>query len=309
METKINQTISTAHIPVMLDEVIDALNIKKGWYLDCTFGGGGYTKAILNKNNDAHVIAIDRDKMAIENGQNLVQNTYKHRLFLEHAKFSNIQTVAAKFKEKMNNSKFAGIVMDLGVSSTQIDNSGRGFSFKKDGPLSMTMGLNNFSAFDIVNKMEEESLADLIFIYGDEPKSRAIAKAIVNARKNSEIQTTGELAKIIHKTIGTKKSRTIDNATKTFQAIRIAVNDELNELESCLKHAISLLAENGVLVTVTFHSGEDRIVKNFFKQQKLNKVFIKTALTKVNLQEIKKNVRARSAKMRTAIFSNHSKKR
>lgn len=299
--------IRQKHIPVMLQEVLTALKPQKGEvYVDATFGNGGYTKAIL-ETADCKVIALDRDP-TVKIRVNEFKNMYGDRFEFRAGQFGDF---AELVPEKIN-----GAVFDIGVSSMQLDEAERGFSFSKEGALDMRMSQDGISAKDIVNSYDEEALADLIYQYGEERKSRQIAKRIAEYRQNKKIETTTELAEIIYSVIH-KKFGEIDPATRTFQALRIAVNDELGELSRGLSGAANRLQKNGRLVVVDFHSLEDRIVKNFFKENggkrirvskyapelvqdehlfaEVSKVIMPTA------EECGKNPRARSAKLRYAI--------
>lgn len=299
--------IRQKHIPVMLQEVLTALKPQKGEvYVDATFGNGGYTKAIL-ENADCKVIALDRDP-TVKIRVNEFKNMYGDRFEFRAGQFGDFSDLVP---EKIN-----GAVFDIGVSSMQLDEAERGFSFSKEGALDMRMSQDGISAKDIVNSYDEEALADLIYQYGEERKSRQIAKRIAEYRQNKKIETTTELAEIIYSVIH-KKFGEIDPATRTFQALRIAVNDELGELSRGLSGAANRLQKNGRLVVVDFHSLEDRIVKNFFKENggkrirvskyapelvqderlfaEVSKVIMPTA------EECEINPRARSAKLRYAI--------
>ena len=291
----------------MLQEVLTALKPQKGEvYVDATFGNGGYTKAIL-ENADCKVIALDRDP-TVKIRVNEFKNMYGDRFEFRAGQFGDFADLVP---EKIN-----GAVFDIGVSSMQLDEAERGFSFSKEGALDMRMSQDGISAKDIVNSYDEEALADLIYQYGEERKSRQIAKRIAEYRQNKKIETTTELAEIIYSVIH-KKFGEIDPATRTFQALRIAVNDELGELSRGLSGAANRLQKNGRLVVVDFHSLEDRIVKNFFKENggkrirvskyapelvqderlfaEVSKVIMPTA------EECEINPRARSAKLRYAI--------
>lgn len=299
--------IRQKHIPVMLQEVLTALKPQKGEvYVDATFGNGGYTRAIL-ETADCKVIALDRDPI-VKIRVNEFKNMYGDRFEFRAGQFGDFADLVP---EKIN-----GAVFDIGVSSMQLDEAERGFSFSKEGALDMRMSQDGISAKDIVNSYDEEALADLIYQYGEERKSRQIAKRIAEYRQNKKIETTTELAEIIYSVIH-KKFGEIDPATRTFQALRIAVNDELGELSRGLSGAANRLQKNGRLVVVDFHSLEDRIVKNFFKENggkrirvskyapelvqdehlfaEVSKVIMPTA------EECGKNPRARSAKLRYAI--------
>lgn len=295
------------HIPVMLQEVLAALKPQKGEvYVDATFGNGGYTRAILEAAN-CKVIALDRDP-TVKIRANEMKNMYGERFEFRSGQFGDFADLVP---EKIN-----GAVFDIGVSSMQLDEAERGFSFSKEGALDMRMSQSGVSAKDIVNTYGEEELADLIYQYGEERKSRQIAKQIAEYRRAKEIETTTELAEIIYKVIH-KKFGEIDPATRTFQALRIAVNDELGELSRGLNGAASRLLKGGRLVVVDFHSLEDRIVKMFFKENGGRKVRVSkyapelvqeehlfAAVSKVIMPtagECEQNPRARSAKLRYAI--------
>lgn len=250
------------HIPVLLNEVAAYLITKKdGVYVDGTFGAGGYTKEILKRAPSGKVFAIDKDPSALENGS-FFEPQMRSRLSLNQGSFAQMKEILAS----SGITQVDGIVLDLGVSSMQIDRAERGFSFKKDGPLDMRMSQEGMSAADVVNSMGEEELADIIYLYGEERFSRRVAKAIVDARRQEAITRTGQLAEIVRGALGRKcGTEKIDPATRTFQALRIYVNHELEDLEAVLKDAPSLLAPGGRFVVVTFHSLEDRIVKNSFR--------------------------------------------
>lgn len=244
------------HFPVMLKEVLAAMNPQNGeTYVDATFGNGGYTEALLEA-ADCKVIALDRDPNVKARADEL-KAKYGSRFEFRAGQFSHFSELVA---EPIN-----GTVFDIGVSSMQLDNGERGFSFSKNAPLDMRMSCSGTSAADLVNSLSEKDLADLIYKYGEERKSRQIAAKIVEARKSAPITTTKQLAEIIYGVIH-KTPNGIDPATRTFQALRIAVNNELEELEEGLKGATFRLAPEGRLVIVTFHSLEDRIVKAFFKE-------------------------------------------
>ena len=248
-----------SHTSVLLDEVVSGLSVvPRGVYVDCTFGAGGYSRAILSSAPDTKVLAIDRDQHSIEFAIAL-QKEYKDRLFMVQDKFSNLSDIV----ERSEFRDISGIVCDLGVSSMQLDNAKRGFSFSKEGELSMQMGSDSLTARDVVNSYSEEDIANIIYDYGEERASRRIAKAIVAARKLKPIETTVELADIVCKVVSSKK---IHPATRTFQAIRIYVNDELGELEKMLQSSLDLLSSGGRICMVSFHSLEDRIIKQFFNR-------------------------------------------
>ena len=246
------------HIPVLLNEVIEALHIREGGlYLDGTFGAGGYAQAILAVPG-TRVLALDRDPDAIAAGQELVAR-YEGRLMLEHAQFSTCVDVAAR----LGLSAFDGATFDIGVSSMQLDEAARGFSFRFEGPLDMRMSQQGRSAADIINQASAEESADILFHYGEERASRRIARAIVHDREAKPYTTTRELAELIGRIIPARP-QDIHPATRSFQGLRIAVNDELGELVKALAGAEQILAQDGRLAIVSFHSLEDRIVKQFF---------------------------------------------
>jgi 16S rRNA (cytosine1402-N4)-methyltransferase len=243
----------------MLAEVLDALSLRDGGlYVDGTFGAGGYTRAILD-GADTRVIAIDRDPAAVAAGQALVRR-YVGRLTLLEGRFSDMEALIGKAGAAAAD----GVVLDIGVSSMQLDEAERGFSFLRDGPLDMRMSGSGPSAADAVNSLPQETLANIIYIFGEEPKSRAIARAIVAARAEAPITTTLGLVRAIERATGRPRPQDrIHPATRTFQALRIHVNGELDELVEALHAAERILRPGGRLVVVTFHSLEDRIVKRF----------------------------------------------
>jgi 16S rRNA (cytosine1402-N4)-methyltransferase len=256
-------TGTTAHIPVLLEDVVAALAPKDGdRHVDGTFGAGGYTLALLGA-ADCMVIAIDRDPSAVQTGQALA-DTYKGRLTVIHGRFGEMDDLLrARGIETVN-----GVALDLGVSSMQLDQADRGFSFRFDGPLDMRMETQGPSAADLVNGAPEAELADIIYRYGEERHSRRVAKAIVLRRADTPFTRTLDLAGTVRAAIpGRPKKDGIDPATRTFQALRIAVNDELGEIGRGLEAAEAILAPGGRLAVVSFHSLEDRIVKSFLRDR------------------------------------------
>jgi len=245
------------HVPVLLDEVLAALQPCPGMVIvDATFGAGGYTAALLEAGATVH--AFDRDPDAIAAGAALVARS-AGRLALHAARFSAMQAELAAAGVR----QVDAVVMDIGVSSMQLDQGERGFAFMHDGPLDMRMSQAGESAADFLNTAEEEDIAGVLYRYGEERQSRRVARAIVAARP---LATTGELARVVRRALGHKPHDKKDPATRTFQAVRIHVNDELGELEAGLAAAEALLAPGGVLAVVTFHSLEDRIVKHFLRE-------------------------------------------
>ena len=246
------------HIPVLLDEVIAALDPQPGdVVIDATFGAGGYTRALLERGATVH--AFDRDPDAIAAGEAWPETKVDPpRLVLHPHRFSEM----AEVMTAAGVARVDGIVMDIGVSSMQLDQAHRGFAFSSDGPLDMRMSQDGESAADFLNTADEKSIADVLYLYGEERQSRRVARAIVAARP---LETTGELARIVRKALGYKPHDKKDPATRTFQAVRIHINGELDELSHGLSAAERLLCEGGRLAVVSFHSLEDRIVKRFLR--------------------------------------------
>jgi 16S rRNA (cytosine1402-N4)-methyltransferase len=298
------------HIPVLGRQAVEMLNPHAGGiYLDATFGAGGYSRAILNIAG-TRVIGIDRDRSAIAGGFDLVDKS-DGRLTLVEDRFSNLAEVCAG--QGVN--AIDGVVMDVGVSSMQLDQAERGFSFRLGGPLDMRMGHDGPTAADVIAKASEADLANIIYIFGEERHSRAVARAIVAARKEAPVTTTRALADIVSKVVRSKPGE-IHPATRTFQGLRIFVNQELDELHLALAAAERVLKPGGRLVVVSFHSLEDRIVKNFLGErgkagggsrhlpELAHAAPSFVILTKRPIvaddEEISANPRARSAKLRAA---------
>ncbi|HZL41191.1 MAG TPA: 16S rRNA (cytosine(1402)-N(4))-methyltransferase RsmH [Pseudolabrys sp.] len=298
------------HIPVLGRPALDFLKVHDGGtYIDATFGAGGYSAAILAAAN-CKVIGIDRDPSALAIGQPLVEAA-SGRLTLVEDRFSNLDAVARGAGVEAVD----GVVLDLGVSSMQLDTAERGFSFRLDGPLDMRMGGDGPSAADVVNAAGERDLANIIFLLGEERHSRAVARAIVKARSAAPIRTTATLAEIVASVVRSRPGD-IHPATRTFQALRIFVNDELGELVAGLQAAERILKAQGRLVVVSFHSLEDRIVKSFLSRRGETRAGSRhapeterpaptfRALTKrpvtADAVELAHNPRARSAKLRAA---------
>jgi 16S rRNA (cytosine1402-N4)-methyltransferase len=252
------------HVPVMLAEVLQTLAPQHGErHLDATFGGGGYAQAMLAR-AECTVWAIDRDPAAIARGADLCAR-FPGRLHLIEGRFGDM----LRLLNEAGINRLDGIVLDLGVSSFQLDDFSRGFSFRQDGPLDMRMGARGETASDLVNALPEDELADILYRFGEERRSRQIARAIVAARRLAPIETTSRLAAIIRTVVPPDRGasgRTVDPATRSFQALRIRVNDELGEIERALVQAAALLGPGGRLVVVSFHSLEDRIVKRFMTE-------------------------------------------
>jgi 16S rRNA (cytosine1402-N4)-methyltransferase len=299
------------HIPVLLDEVLAALDPQPGdVVVDATFGAGGYTRAILERGATVH--AFDRDPDAIEAGARFPETGESPpRLVLHQRRFSEMVAALAQ----AGVARVDGVAMDIGVSSMQLDQAGRGFAFSADGPLDMRMSREGESAADFLNQSREEDIADVLWRYGEERQSRRVARAIVAARP---LSTTGDLARVVRKALGYRSGAPKDPATRTFQAVRIHVNAELDELEAGLRAAEALLREGGRLAVVTFHSLEDRIVKRFLREAAATnqgtsrhlpaaKAGPPPAFARVSRpihasdSEIARNPRARSATLRSAV--------
>ena len=312
-----NATMSlekTQHYPVMLNQVLSIISPQHGGtFIDCTFGGGGYSKAILKYPN-TKVLAIDRDSI-VKQYADVLKKKFPGRFNFFQDKFSNID----KIIQANENPK--SIIFDLGLSSFQLSDDKRGFSFKSKNSLNMQMGLNKYTAYDVVNFLDKECLANIIKIFGEEKDNRKIAQRIIKRRNVKPIKTSEELASIVNEVKKNYNNYKKNTATKTFQAIRIFVNQELTELIIGLILASQLLSDGGVLVVVSFHSLEDKIVKNFFnlyselnknpsrylpfkkKKDGLFKLLSKKPIVP-NKKEINENIRSRSAKLRYAVRNN-----
>jgi 16S rRNA (cytosine1402-N4)-methyltransferase len=296
------------HAPVLLEEVVAGLAVQPGTtFVDGTFGAGGYSKALLGA-GAGRVIAFDRDPTAIEEGASLVPDS---RLMLVHERFGRMDRALAE----RGLSPVDGVALDIGVSSMQLDRAERGFSFSKDGPLDMRMSQAGQSAAEFLNSADEAEIARVLKDYGEEPRARTVARAIAAARP---LTRTAELAAVVRKALGYRQGQKSDPATRTFQAIRIHLNAELDELEQGLRAAERVLRPGGRLAVVTFHSLEDRIVKRFLKtrsgalpagsrhrpavQQGPAPTFEKVAKpVSPSERELARNPRARSARLRTAV--------
>lgn len=313
--TEVRTYPSQLHIPVLLEEVLAELRPTAGeTFIDGTFGAGGYTRAILEA-ADCRVIAIERDPASFAAGQALIEE-FGGRLTLVPTTFSEMEQAA----HDAGHASVDGVVLDIGVSSMQLDDPERGFSFLRDGPLDMRMSQAGPTAADIVNSAREEDLADILYEYGEERRSRAIARAIVKARSEARITTTKALSDIVERVLGRARGDEKHSATRTFQALRIHVNDELGELRGALEAAERLLKPGGRLLVVTFHSLEDRIVKHFL-QERSGKVdggsryqpgpvvplkapsfrIVNTRGLTPNKRETDANPRARSARLRVGL--------
>lgn len=282
------------HTPVLLTEAVEYLQPKAGKkYVDATLGGGGHARELIRQ--EASVLGIDQDQDAIDYNT----QTATDGLVLVKANFSQLRQVVQE-KEFFPSD---GILFDLGVSSHQLDDVSRGFSFKAQAPLDMRMDQKNLSvtAADLIAALGAKELAKLFSLYGDEPKARQIASAVVEQRRRSAIVTTSDLATLVEKVYRHQRGK-LHPATKVFQALRIAVNDEINNLKQAMNQAVSVLGPGGRMVVISFHEGEDRVVKHFFKDQQ-EAAALKIITNKPiipSIEECRNNQRARSAKMRVA---------
>jgi len=313
----IKSSFNLVHKPVLLNESINLLTNKKNTiFIDGTFGDGGHTRALLEKNKTCKVYAIDRDPNVKENAR-FFQKKYNKRFKFILGKISDLEKIASH--ENLKN-KVSGILFDLGVSTRQLKDIKRGFSFQNDGPLDMRMEESGKTAEEFLNSQNEKKISDVIFEYGEERFSRKIAKAIINYKKKKRIERTLELVEIVKSVKKPSKNRFINPATKTFQAIRIYVNNEIEELKGGLISAINILKKKGRLAVISFHSLEDRIVKNFFNKHS-GKIYNKSRylpqpesnntireslkiitkkVIKPMKEEIELNYYSRSAKLRVA---------
>jgi len=303
------------HLSVLFEESLHGLNIKPdGFYIDCTFGRGGHSQGILDRlSSSGRLLAFDRDLAAINSvyAEEMLKDT---RFSLHHGCFSDLEAVVS---QQDMHGKVDGVLMDLGVSSPQLDDSERGFSFMREGPLDMRMDdSTGLSAAEWLQQVEEKDLVKVLFEYGEERFARRIAKAIIERRDENPLQTTLDLAKLIEG-VTPKREKHKHPATRSFQAIRIEINDELEEIKTGLQQAINILAPNGRLVVISFHSLEDRIVKRFIrneigrkvnpgripiKEEDIEQGILKKLgkAIKAGKNELQKNPRARSAVLRIA---------
>jgi len=282
-----------AHIPVLLDEVIQFLDPKPGGrFIDATLGAGGHTHAILERSApDGKVLAIDQDESALSNAKATLES-FGSRIVFEHSSFRAVRAIA----EANGFASCDGVLADIGISSMMVDDPSRGFSFMREGPLDMRMDRNQaMTASDVVNTYAEKAIADIIYKFGEERRSRPIARSIVRSRP---LHTTTDLVRAIERVSGGKRYGQIHPATRTFQGLRIYVNDELTSLEEFIDSSMAVLRPGGRLVVIAFHSLEDRIVKQKFRAATATgRVLTKKVVTAGN-EEVQRNPRARSAKLR-----------
>jgi 16S rRNA (cytosine1402-N4)-methyltransferase len=313
------------HLPVMVAETLDLLAPERrpgGWFVDATLGLGGHAEALLARAPEARLLGLDRDPQALERAAERLA-VFGDRVRCEHANFADLEAVLERLGLA---GKVAGILADLGVSSLQLDSAERGFSFRFDGPLDMRMGLADFTAADLVNESSEEELGRIFRDYGEELQARRIARAVVRARAEAPLTTTGDLKRLIDRAKaggrqprhgrrpGEREGR-VDPATRVFQALRIAVNRELAGLEALMEQAIRMLEDDGRLVVISYHSLEDRIVKNVLRdgargeidqitgrprsESQLIEVLTRKPLRPSD-EEVAFNPRSRSARLRAA---------
>ena len=313
------------HVPVMLDDVLEYLKPNNGeYYIDGTLGGAGYTVAIAKKlGKNGKIMSFDLDPWAIENAQKILKEEKLDKVILENTNFKNIYESAENNFRKNNEKEFddgifSGIVFDLGLSNAQLEDSKRGFSFKDDTPLDMAFGDNNKRTWDLVNNYSREELENILKDLGEEKFYKRIVGAIFETRKKGSIDTTKDLVKIIENSVPSfYKRQKIHCATKTFQALRIETNEELKNIEKALPESLRLLKKGGRIAVISYHSLEDRIVKNLFKKESTDclcpprmpacqcghKASIKIITKKIlqaSEEELARNPKARSAKMRVA---------
>ena len=290
------------HIPVLLNEVIEYMALKpRGIYGDVTFGGGGHTRAMLEAQPKCEVVAMDWDTVAIETNGEILQEEFPGRLTLVWGNFSQVD----KHFHKAGIDAVDGMLADFGTSFYQLTERA-GFSFHKDTPLDMRMSPSHhkMTAADVLNRTSEEALREIFFQLGEEPRAKMIARAIVEERKKNPFHTTKQLTMLIERILGARGSRKIHPATKVFQALRIYVNKELENIESFLVSALRIIKPGGRLVCISFHSLEDRIVKQFFKEQeKLGHTIITPKIVVPTQAEISRNPASRSAKLRVLQFA------
>jgi 16S rRNA (cytosine1402-N4)-methyltransferase len=309
--------LDAEHVPVLLAETLEYLEPGRGGlFVDATLGLGGHSEALLAASPDVRLVGIDRDPEALERAGRRLQG-FGPRVRLVHASFHHLEQALAGIGVPGGKDRVAGVLADLGVSSLQLDTARRGFSFRFDGPLDMRMGLSDVTAADLVNETSEGELERIIREYGEEWQARRIARAIVRARAEKPIETTGELRRLIAQAKGPRAEREerIDPATRVFQALRIEVNQELEGLEGFLQEAIDLMEADGRLVVISYHSLEDRIVKNTLRDLARGEIDPVTGRSRSESQlievmtrkpvrpsdaEVEANPRSRSARLRAA---------
>jgi 16S rRNA (cytosine1402-N4)-methyltransferase len=285
---------SQAHVTVMRDEVVAALGPGPGLYVDATLGAGGHAEAILQASEEARLIGFDRDERALALARPRLA-PFGDRVTFVHAPFSRIREEL----DAIGVGRVAGLCADLGVSSMQLDEADRGMSFRREGPVDMRMDMRSGeTALELIERLDDDELADVIFEYGDERRSRRIARSLKRAVADGELRTTLDLRRAIVRAVGPVRIGGVDPATRTFQALRIAVNREMEELETLIEALPHVLAPGGVAAVISFHSLEDRLVKRAFQQKQWAPLWKKPLVPSED--ERAKNARSRSAKLRVA---------
>lgn len=284
------------HVPVLLDELMEALQpCARGVYADVTVGGGGHARAILERSGpDGQIVGTDRDPAALEAAEASLA-AFGDRVTLRRARIRDLRQIL----DELDIDRVDGVIADLGVSSVQLDRAERGFSLSHDGPIDMRMDpTEGETALDLIARLDAESLANVIYRYGEERRSRRIARTIKRAHEEGKLESTADLKRAVHRVTGPKRGR-IDPATRTFQALRIAVNEELDDLESFLFSLPDVLKGGGVAAVISFHSLEDRIVKHTFRANEALTPMTKRPVV-ASEEERERNPRSRSAKLRAA---------
>jgi 16S rRNA (cytosine1402-N4)-methyltransferase len=284
------------HVPVLVDEVLEALSpVAGGTYADVTLGGGGHSRAILERSApDGRLIGTDRDPAALR-AAGAALREFGERVTLEKARIRDLREVL----DELGIGHVDGVVADLGVSSAQLDQGERGFSLAKDGPIDMRMDpTEGETALEFIGRADADELADVIYQYGEERRSRRIARTLKYAYEEGNLETTADLRRAVHRATGPKRGR-IDPSTRTFQALRIAVNEELSDLDAFLRAVPSVLRVGGVVAVISFHSLEDRMVKHTFRQSETLEAMTKKPVIASD-EERERNPRSRSAKLRAA---------
>jgi 16S rRNA (cytosine1402-N4)-methyltransferase len=289
----------SCHVPVLIEEVLGLLDLRPGGRaLDLTLGGGGHARKILERVTGSRVVGVDRDLGTLTRTAEELA-VFGDRIRTVHARFDRADEADAAIAPE----SFDGILLDLGVSSLQLDDATRGMSFDADGELDMRMDRSvGETAAELLRRISEQELADLLFRFGDEKRSRSIARAIVERRRHAPVRRTLELADLVERAVGGRRGARIHPATRTFQALRIAVNDEIGALERVLPKAVRWLAKGARIVVIAFHSGEDRVVKRFFRERAASGELevLTRKVVEPGPAEVAANPRARSAKLRAA---------
>ena len=297
------QVGENGHVPVLVEEAVRLLDPRPGGrYLDLTLGGGGHARRILERAHGGSLVGVDRDQRTLEHTRSAMAG-FGDRFTALHARFDLADEAARAAGLGAFDAAFDGVLLDLGISSLQLDDAERGLSFDRDGPLDMRMDRSvGETAAELLHRLSEREIADLLFRFGDETRSRAIARAIVERRRHAPLRRTGELADLVERAVGGRRGGRIHPATRSFQALRMAVNDELGCLERVLPKAVRWLAADGRLAVVSFHSGEDRVVKRTLREEAGRGALelLTRKAVEPSAGEVAANPRARSAKLRAA---------